>query len=332
MIHFEDVVGPGVYKLETAEKKAYREIVTYQETVYGLRMEYRDHNEAQLKHFSDLVKKSDKDQKEWEKRRRRGERVGPKPDGLTPFEPSRTQWLAMGRSAEGFETPRLEMEHARQRLHDRLEREQRDRPEYERRLAEQSRIRWGESSEGSGQGSGCPPPIPGLLTPVSPCIPTLPTAQSRHGVAPVQGVSPAQPAVPAGPIAPAPPVQAAFIPLAALNRMAARGCADPWALSQPELDWHWQRLLGTPFDVTAGTKLGLEGCQYSLFMRLMQMASEKNPEKLTREVFAQAATAARAPAYSQPFEEPYEPRPEARPAAPAVPTCRYHSWCRKWGE
>lgn len=334
MIHFEDVVGGGVYSLETSEKKAYREIVTYQDSVYGLRMEYQDHNKDQLKYFTEQVKKNDKDVKEWDARRRRGEPVGPKPGSLSPFEPSRQQWLAMGRRAEDFETPQLEMDHARRRLHERLEKEQRDRPAYERRLAEEERRRWerwGAGSQGSGQGSGCPAPIPGLLTPILPCVPTLPTAQPSHGVVPPPGVAvlPAQPAAPV--VLPA-PAQAAFIPLEAFNRLAAKGCTDPWAFSQPELDWHWQRLFGLPFDVTAGPKLGLEGCQYSLFMRLMQMASEKNPEKLTREVFAQAATAARAPAYSQPFEEPDEPRTGSRPAAPAVPTCRYHAWCRKWGE
>lgn len=169
----------------------------------------------------------------------------------------------------------------------------------------------GSSGGGSGYVYQCTP-SPGM-----PC-PTL----SRPAAA-VVPVSPAPAVAATLPV----PAQPAFSPSAALNLMAAKGCADPWAFSQSDLDWYWGRLSGTAFQSEAAGQWGLAGCQYSLFMRLMQMASERSPERLTREIFAQAAAAARGPA-----EVEMTDVPDDRPSrGPVVPTCRHHPWCQKWG-
>lgn len=115
----------------------------------------------------------------------------------------------------------------------------------------------------------------------------------------------------------------------ALNLLASKGCADPWAHSQADLDRHWARLLGMTLDGGAAARLGLQGCQDRLFRSLMEMASRRLPDRLTQEVFARTAEAARNPApVSTGDDMPDIPGEQA----PTVPTCRHHPWCRTWGK
>lgn len=328
MVHFQEVVGPGVYNREASEKKAYREVVAYQDSVYKLRQEYQDHNTAQYEEFKKLVREDDEARRGWEARRRRGEVSGNWQSGLTAFEPSARQWAAMERQAEGLETPKLEMDHARKRLRARLDRERQDRVAYEARLLEEFRVQFGYYNQSEDQGpSGCAGVTPGMLSPALPCIPKLPVVRPRHTEPPVPGVS-VQPAIPAVPARPATPAQAALSHEALLNTMAAKGCSDPWAFTQPELDANWSRLAGMKFDAEVLSLLNLQGCQRELFLRLMQMAADRMPERLTAEIFAQAAAVARAPSSTESF---YLEDESPRGGAPVIPTCRYHPWCQKWG-
>lgn len=118
-----------------------------------------------------------------------------------------------------------------------------------------------------------------------------------------------------------------FDPWQALNKLAQRGCADPWSVPQWEIDADWTRLRGLAYDPGVADHRGLSDCQRNLFLRLLNMAANGSPERLTRDVFAQTAQAARPQEPPPIYDDPGTAR---EPGVPAVPTCRFHPWCRDW--
>lgn len=113
-----------------------------------------------------------------------------------------------------------------------------------------------------------------------------------------------------------------------LRDLARKGCSDPWAYPQEELDRYWGALLGMAYDEEAPARLGLEGCRDRLFRTLMRMAADRSPETLTQEVFARTAEGAKnSGAVYTTDEFPDIPGPQS----PDVPTCRHHPWCQTWG-
>jgi hypothetical protein len=106
--------------------------------------------------------------------------------------------------------------------------------------------------------------------------------------------------------------------------LASKGCADPWALSQPDLDSHWSRLLSNGGDLTMPP--GLQGCQQRLYQSLREMAEQGIPARITQEIFARTAEAARNSSSVNVTDEfPDIPGQQW----PEIPTCRHHDWCKK---
>ena len=327
-VHFKQWTTPGgITTTAESEKEAYAAILGHLKNDYQTYPEFATGMKANFEKYATEVDKAGQARLRWLIRK--------KPGDSTPFKSplvsaiqTDDDWATLKRYSRDLQSKLGVFQEGRRKLDERLLVEREERGEYERRLAQELGEPWPPPSY-SGGGNGCGIGIPGGLSSTLPCAPRLPKVEPRYPAPPPVAARPTEPAVAARLPEPAQP---AFSTPHALNRLAAGGCGNPWAFTQEDLDWYWYRLSGTTFNEGSATRLGLEGCQYSLFMRLMQMASERNPERLTTNIFAQAAATARAPAYAQPFEEPYEPRTGSGPASPAVPTCRYHSWCRKWGE
>lgn len=166
-----------------------------------------------------------------------------------------------------------------------------------------------------GSGSSCPGAGSAALP--MPCLPSV--TPSR----PPSIYRPPPPPVIANPARPAVPAQA-WSAKSALNAMAAKGCADPWSISQPDIDRDWQRILKDGGDLTIPA--GLQGCQKKLYESLSAMAAQGTPSRLTQEVFARTAEAARNPSPVSTVDEfPDIPGQQW----PEIPTCRHHDWCKE---
>lgn len=126
------------------------------------------------------------------------------------------------------------------------------------------------------------------------------------------------------------PAVAASLPRdrwADLKNLAVRGCADLGSVTQAEIDGIWPSLRGLPFSESRASEMGLSGCSMNLFQRLLWMAADGNPVRMTVEVFSMAAGASQP---IQPSSDFGQEDPSSRPATPTVPTCRHHPWCQEW--
>lgn len=318
-VHFRQWTTKGGLKSkEEMEVDAYDEVLRQSGRAYGLNPTLEARFKIKAKENWKAVKTDIRAKLKWHLYPFGRETKTP-PELLTNPVPTGEDWYNKGRAGAAMKKDLDEVEGLRKSLQNRLAEEKAGR-DYERRLAAERGEAWPPPGS-SGSGSGC-------NGGTGPCLPTAPRSEQRYPAPPnpVVAVPPVMPAVPA---VPATPSQAAFSANLALNQLAAKGCEDPWGFPQSDLDWYWARLSGTSFDGGAADRLGLQGCQYALYMRLMQMASERNPERLTREIFAQAAASARAPADSGMSDALNDP---VRGGAPAVPTCRHHPWCQRWGQ
>lgn len=167
-------------------------------------------------------------------------------------------------------------------------------------------------------GTGCGYSSGGLVVP---CIPQV--TPSRSGVA-VAAPSLA-PAAQAAQLAT--PVTAAIDRFGLLRDLAVRGCAEPGAVTQGDLDVVWPSLLGLSYSADQAARYGLSGCRQNMFLRLLKMAGDQDPVRLTVDVYRMTASASVPYIPSDPIEDD---RPTRGPRGPSVPTCRYHPWCQDW--
>lgn len=146
--------------------------------------------------------------------------------------------------------------------------------------------------------------------------------------APVRAVSPPQAAAAAQAARQTSAARAAARdPFSTLAYLANKGCSDPWAQAQDSLDRSWAEVRGMSFDDGAAARMGLSGCNERLFLGLMRMAVDRNPERMTMDLFARTAEGARV----EPGAEIIDDMPDVPGTqSPTVPTCRHHSWCREW--
>lgn len=127
-------------------------------------------------------------------------------------------------------------------------------------------------------------------------VPPLPCGEAMYVPSPVAGAAPvaAMPNTP--PIAIAAP-GAGPVPVfdvwGTLTDLARRGCQNQWSVPQEEIDAKWERLRGMQSYSNASDTLNLGGCERKLFETLMFNASNSNPLRLTADLFASWATAAK---------------------------------------
>lgn len=143
----------------------------------------------------------------------------------------------------------------------------------------------------------------GIFFPSPPC-PSTPAQPARPQINP----SPVIPAEPFPSVAPARP-SPTFDKLGAINSLAQRGCGNSALPSSEELNNIWTRIAPIPKDSAASERMGLSGCQKSLFDKLMLAASGGGHSSMTVERFEALAAAARSEGQAVvPDDEPAPPR------------------------
>jgi hypothetical protein len=143
----------------------------------------------------------------------------------------------------------------------------------------------------------------GVYFPSPPCL-SIPAQPARPHINP----SPAIPAEPFPSVAPARP-NPRFDKLGAINSLAQRGCGNAALPSSEEFNSTWARIAPMPEDSAASERLGLSGCQKSLFDKLMLAASGGGHSSMTVEKFEALAAAARSEGQAVvPDDDPAPPR------------------------
>lgn len=313
------------YKKEWSEAMAYAAVTNFQDSVFMLDEEFKVHNE-QMASENRLKLAADKIAKEQWKQNGgllRGQKIpAAEPDLLTDAIQDDDDWRAMAAYAPALGKVPAAIMTGRAELAKRVREEREERGDFDWRVRVELNRRLGlpaprkDETTPTGTPNGCASGGPGTL-PV-PCLPT--PKPGRYPGPPSPRVNPVVPAVPAQTVRPV----EAWTLSTALNSLAARGCSDPWSFSQPDLDWRWSGLLGIAYDGGMAARLGLQGCQERLFSVLMEMASQRNPERLTQEIFARTAESARNPSPVQTTDE-FPDIPGVQ--SPVIPTCRFHKWC-----
>ncbi|TPW21993.1 MAG: hypothetical protein FD126_135 [Elusimicrobia bacterium] len=176
------------------------------------------------------------------------------------------------------------------------------------------------SSGSYSPGAGCGSYSGGLVVP---CIPQ-PSVSPPGGVV---AVSPSAQVAQAAQVPASAHAAAAIDRLGLLRDLAVRGCTDPGVMTQGDLDAVWPSLLGLSYSADHASRYGLSGCKQNMFLRLLRMAADYNPNRLTVEVFLAAASAS-VPYVPSQYIEDDRTAPGSR--GPSVPTCRYHPWCQDW--
>lgn len=126
-------------------------------------------------------------------------------------------------------------------------------------------------------------------------IPSIPCPRTIY--TPPPGAIPARPVtlppavtVPTLPTPPAPPQ---FDIWGALKELARKGCSNPLAVTQSELDIIWPKIFGMALYPDAAARLGLTGCDAALLDRLVRWASDYKPARFEVSTFLYEASMSR---------------------------------------
>lgn len=325
--HFRHLTSGGKpMKLEESEVAAYSAVEALQDSVFKLDDEFKKGNKFEKAENARKIAEDKNEKAVWRQRRGldRGRLPAPEPDRLMDAFPSDDGWRLLASLGQELQKVRDATAEDQRELRGRLKYEKEVRGDFKWRAWVEWHQKMGlpapsrTSPVPSAGSSGCGGY--GSATLPSPCLPTAkPTPPPSIYKAP-------PPPVAAAPVRPAPsaePAQAWSVS-GALNGLAAKGCGDPWAMSQEDLDWYWSAILRVDGDRSA--PLGLQGCQQRLYESLRAMAAAGNPSRLTQEIFARTAEAARNMT-AVPGGDYYPDVPGSQ--WPDIPTCRYHDWCKK---
>ncbi|TPW20636.1 MAG: hypothetical protein FD126_1489, partial [Elusimicrobia bacterium] len=325
-VHFRHMtIKSEGYKKEWSEALAYTAVTNFQDSVFMLEEDFKRHNAQMAAKNRDKLAEDKRAKELWKQKGGvlRGQKIpAAEPDLLTDAIQDDDDWRAMAAYAPILGKVPAAIKAGQAELKNRVRREREERGNFDWRVQAEINERFGTSpppppggsSPSSNGSNGCPGSSASILP--LPCAPKVPMAQPRYVAPP----SPQIPAV-AQPVRPAQPVQA-WTSVYALNLLAEKGCSDPWSISQPDLDRHWAHLLVS--DGGRVVPLGLQGCQDRLYRALSEMVAQRNPSRMTQEIFARTAEAARNPNPVQTTDEfPDIPGQQS----PVIPTCRYHKWC-----